>query len=365
MSVRIGAAGVLTGVLVLGLAGPAMAEPAGQRVRLVSEQVLGKITFQGTTVGGLSGIDYDRRTGEWVLICDDRSDRQPVRYYTARQGKDGFELTGTKPLLRPDGSTYPKLSLDTPDPEEIRIDPLSGDLWWTSEGDRLPPVLIDPAIRRAHRDGTFAGELPLPANLHMSVGEQGPRRNEVLEGLAFAAGGHLVVSTVEGPLIQDGLSPTPAAGALGRISVQNRAGRLLSQYAYPMEKVFAEPVPAGAFANNGVVAILPVDEHDPHRYLVLERSFVTGVGNKVRIYEINTAGATDVKKIDSLAGAEFRPVRKKLIADLGALGLSTVDNVEGMTWGPRLPTGERSLVLVSDDNFSATQVSQLITLAVR
>lgn len=27
------------------------------------------------------------------------------------------------------------------------------------------------------------------------------------------------------------------------------------------------------------------------------------------------------------------------------------DNVEGVTWGPTLPDGSRSLVLVSDDNF--------------
>lgn len=365
MSSRLRAVGALTGVLLLGFAVPAAAEPAGQRVRLVSEQVIGKITFQGTTVGGLSSIDYDRRTGEWVLICDDRSDRQPARFYTAKLGEGGLELTGTRPLLRKDGSTYPKLSMDTPDPEEMRVDPLTGDLWWTSEGDRLPPLLIDPAIRRAHRDGSFAGELPLPANLHMSTDQRGPRRNEVLEGLAFAAGGRLVVSTVEGPLIQDGPSPTPAAGALGRISVQTRQGRLLSQFAYPMEKVFAKPIPAEAFANNGVVAILPVHEHDPFRYLVMERSFVTGVGNSVRIYEINTAGASDVKAVDSLQGAKIRPVQKKLLVDLGAIGLSAVDNVEGMTWGPRLPSGERRLVLVSDDNFSATQVSQIITLAVR
>lgn len=114
-----------------------------------------------------------------------------------------------------------------------------------------------------------------------------------------------------------------------------------------------------------MVAILPVEEQDATRYLVMERSFVTGVGNSVRIYEINTSGATDVKDVDSLAGRKVRPVHKKLLADLGGLGLSTVDNVEGLTWGPRLPSGERSLVLVSDDNFSATQVSQLITLAVR
>jgi 3-phytase len=41
-----------------------------------------------------------------------------------------------------------------------------------------------------------------------------------------------------------------------------------------------------------------------------------------------------------------------------------------MTWGPDLPTGERSLVLVADDNFAArpipgvAQVSQVIALAI-
>jgi hypothetical protein len=45
--------------------------------------------------------------------------------------------------------------------------------------------------------------------------------------------------------------------------------------------------------------------------------------------------------------------------------LSRVDNVEGMTWGPPLRSGERSLVFVSDNNFSASQVTQFIALAVR
>jgi hypothetical protein len=36
-----------------------------------------------------------------------------------------------------------------------------------------------------------------------------------------------------------------------------------------------------------------------------------------------------------------------------------------MTWGSRLSTGERSLVLVSDDNFSSEQVTQFIALALR
>jgi hypothetical protein len=42
-----------------------------------------------------------------------------------------------------------------------------------------------------------------------------------------------------------------------------------------------------------------------------------------------------------------------------------VDNIEGLTWGPRRVDGARTLVLVSDDNFSDKQVTQLVALAVR
>ena len=100
----------------------------------------------------------------------------------------------------------------------------------------------------------------------------------------------------------------------------------------------------------------------PRRNQALE---ATGVGNKGRIFEISTRGATNVRDLDSLAGDDVRPVRKRLVADLSDVGLSTVDNIEGITWGPRLRSGERTLLLVSDDNFSATQVTQVVALAIR
>jgi hypothetical protein len=170
---------------------------------------------------------------------------------------------------------------------------------------------------------------------------------------------------MEGALLQDGPEATPEQGTLSRITVQTRSGRLLAQYAYPQEPVFAQPNPPGSFRVNGVAAILAVHPADPRRYLVLERSFVTGVGNKIRIFEVDLRGATNIARHDSIAGADIEPVRKKLVADLADFPLSTVDNVEGMTWGPKLPTGERTLLLVSDDNFAATQVTQVIALAVR
>jgi hypothetical protein len=353
-------------------AAPASASPSG--VRLLGERIIPKGTFEGTTVGGLSGIDRDPRTGGYVLVSDDRSDQQPARFYTATidvtsRGLGEVRLTGTHPFLRPDGTTYPPLATTdgtTVDPEDIRVDPWTGDYVWSQEGERIVEparqVLIDPSVQVAKRDGAFRRVLPLPEIERMSAENQGPRRNQALEALTFAAGGTLVVSAMEGALLQDGPEATPDHGTLSRISVQTRSGHLLAQYAYPQEPVFTQPNPPGSFANNGVTAIL---ESGPGRFLVVERSFVTGVGNKVLVFEISTRGATNVRELDSLAGEKVRPVRKKLVADLSDFGLSTVDNIEGMTWGPKLRSGERTLLLVSDDNFSATQVSQVVALAIR
>nr|WP_042183967.1 esterase-like activity of phytase family protein [Kibdelosporangium sp. MJ126-NF4]CEL15986.1 hypothetical protein [Kibdelosporangium sp. MJ126-NF4]CTQ93910.1 hypothetical protein [Kibdelosporangium sp. MJ126-NF4] len=342
------------------LAAPAS---AAQRVRLIGEQVLPRgLVYEGTTVGGLSGIDRDPRTGDYVLVSDDRSGLQPARFYTARiavnsQRLGPVEFTGTHPFRQADGTTYPK---DSVDPEEIRVDPWTGRYTWSQEGGR-PPAAPDPSIRTATRDGRFVTELPLPKNLHVTS-TTGPRSNLALEGLTYAAGGTLVVSAVEGPLAEDGPVPTPDKGALSRITVQTRTGHLLAQYAYPLEPIFARPVPPTAAADSGVSAIVAADPFDPTRFLVVERTFVTGVGNRIRIFEASTLGASNVAD-RALTGA--RPMRKKLLADLSDFGLSTVDNIEGITWGPDLGRGERSLILVSDDNFSAGQVTQIVALAVR
>jgi hypothetical protein len=47
----------------------------------------------------------------------------------------------------------------------------------------------------------------------------------------------------------------------------------------------------------------------------------------------------------------FDPVSKREIFDFEGVS-DKVFNIEGMTFGPTLPDGRRSLVIVSDDNFA-------------
>lgn len=294
-------------------------------VRFITQHVVPKgLVVGGTTVGGISGLDYDRRTGKWVLISDDRV---APRFYEGKLSRKGVEFTDVHSLVGPNGPYAP----DTVDPEDVRVDRWTGDLLWSQEGDRTPATLIDPSVQFSGRDGAFKRGLPTPDELRMKP-DSGPRRNEALEGLTFALGGTLVVTAVEGPLLQDGPPADVTRGAVSRVVVQSRLGQVVAQYRYQQEPLFA------AGASTGVTAIL---EKSPGVYLVLERSFHPQLGNKVRLFE-------------------FRPQqnRKRLLADIGQF--TKPDNLEGMAWGP-----DGTLWLVSDDNFSPTQVTQFIALAVR
>jgi hypothetical protein len=371
-------------VVTAGIVAAAPAESADQAhqagrgdVRLLGERIVSKgLAVDGMPVGELSGIDYDARNDLWYFLSDD-SEEAPARFYTADLGldADGLSrvrfLTATR-ILRTDGTPFPPLARrdsEVADPEAIRFDPRSRTLYWSSEGKRdvptdgSPAALVDPWVRQMTPAGRHLREFGQPSLFTMSTRERGPRRNAVFEGLTLTADRRELVTSLEGPLYDDGPLPTPTTGAVSRLTwYDRRGGRPVRQVAYPIDPIPAVPDPPTAGADNGVVELLPIDRH---RLLVLERAFISGVGNSIRLYAIDVRGATDVLDDPSLADGDYRPVRKRLVADLSDLKLSHVDNVEGMAWGPRLPTGERTLVLVSDDNFNDSQVSQIIALAVR
>jgi hypothetical protein len=329
--------------------------------------------FRNSTVGGLSSIGFRPDNNTYYIISDDQSALQAARFYVATLNFDAssfrdvtFEQVIT--LKRPDGSTFPNAATDrqnTVDPEGLAYNPLSGTLFWSSEGERLPannpPLLVQPFIREVNPAGEHVREFALPEQFTFKQGETGPRRNGVFEGLSVSEDGKFLFAALEEPLFEDGprAAPNPT-NAVVRILKMDLDGRsVVAQYAYPLDKVHAAPNPPGQFELNGVVEVVAMTET---KMLVMERSFAFGVLPEfsVKIYEADFGQATDVKGINALAGASYTPAAKKLIADVSGPGTFRVDNLEGMTFGPRLPNGNRSLVMVSDNNFNALQVTQFL-----
>ena len=344
-------------------------------LRLIGQQILPRrVEFGGTVVGGLSGIDYDPVTNRFVLISDDRtaadSPNAPRMYYANltfdSNSFSAVNFLSAFSMKQPNGSVYPKVpDLLTADPESVRFDAVTGNLIWVSEGERvLVPAtatapaanrISNPFVREIRPDGTHVREYTLPPVFQMSPQDVGPRNNLVFEGVTFTPDRSKAVVIAEGPLFQDGATPTVDAGAISRITVFDRAtGVASAQYAYPIEKVQATPVPAGQFTVNGATEILAVTNT---KFLVLERSFSVGVvGNQVRLYEIDISRATNVLATPtSLPAANPVAVTKRLVLDFETLKaqLGGIANLEGITFGPKLANGRNSLVVVADDNFPA------------
>jgi hypothetical protein len=326
------------------------------------------LEFEGTLVGGLSGLDYDPAADRWIALSDDRSDNAPARFYDLRVSYDaeafgGVEFAAAATLLQGNGEPYPNREQGgaVPDPEAIRFDPATEALWFTSEGSR--ELGIDPFVAANDANGHLIAAPPLPERFRMNPDEEvGPRENLVFEGLTFAADGASLWLVMEGPLFEDGPEATVEQGPTVRLSNLDRSGNVLAEHAYPVDPI---PVAPAGFGTSGVTEVLAVDGD---RFLVVERASAEDAEgiftNYVRLYEADLGGATDVRDVASLAEGGFTPVAKRLVLDLNAAGIGAIDNIEGIAWGPDLANGNRSLLLVSDNNFNETQVTQFIALEV-
>jgi hypothetical protein len=119
---------------------------------------------------------------------------------------------------------------------------------------------------------------------------------------------------------------------------------LIAEHLYPVKK------PDFGVIVNGLSSLFALPQEG---YLLsLERTLgVRGFGAK--IFQIVMGNASDIYNEKSLAGNidNINPVKKQLVLDLQDLGIR-LDNLEGMTFGARLPDGSQSLILVSDDNFA-------------
>jgi hypothetical protein len=279
-----------------------------------------------------------------------------LRIAIARDSMGQPEPLSMTVLRQPDGTPYPshRAGGEVADPEGLRFHPAKQTLLWTSEGDRR--MGLSPFLREIGLDGRHLREFELPAMFKPAAGA-GPRDNLGFEGLAITPDGTGAWAAMEGPLIQDG--PVPGVGRSGgpcRLTLWNVAGgKPVRQVAYMPDAIPAAPVPPGGFADNGISEILMIDAR---RMLVLERAYMTGVGNSLRLYVIDATQGSDTLDMPVLREGNFAACRKTLVADLSMAGLSRLDNTEGMGWGPMLPGGGRTLVIVSDDNFNPGQITQ-------
>jgi hypothetical protein len=333
-------------------------------LEFLGQQIFPTATFfEGTQFGGLSGMAYDHRRKLWYALSDDQTN---MRFYTLRIAATAtgpsVEIVDVTPLTDPAGVPYAALSAD---PEGLTLSG-RGTLVLTSEG--FASRLIDPWVREFSLAGRQLSSFPVPAYFSPdAAGTRGVRQNLGFESAGIAPSGRYVFTAGEGALVQDGPPATVGAGSPARILRYDARTRALErQFVYWTDPIAEPPVPATQFAVNGLVELLPLDKDS---LLGMERSFSVGApdtGNTIKLYKIELGEADDVNGFDSLATllGGLEPAEKTLVLNLDALGIP-LDNVEAMDFGRDLPDGRRSLVLVSDNNFSPAAFTQFLLFAVR
>lgn len=319
------------------------------------------LEFDGIKVGGLSGIDY--HDGTYYLVCDQPSN---PRFYTAEipMTNRSLDTVLITEMLQLD-KEHEFIKNNTLDLEAIRFDAETNKLILTSEGSIK--YAKDPAVFEVSPNGEFLASYKIPEHFKAS-GEQKPRNNGVFEGLSESFDKKSYWVATELPLEKDGSKPKVfPTKSMVRITKFNKKNKEADrQFAYKLDGI--SKLPINWFAVNGVTDII---EYAEDKFLVLERAYSAGYGsngNTVKIFQVDASEATNTLELDNLKKSDYKKASKKLIFDFksikGFLTEEIIDNIEGMTFGPDLPNGKKSLILVSDDNFSSfsKQINQFILL---
>jgi hypothetical protein len=343
----------------------------------LSDYQLPKQSFQNTPVGGLSGITYDRQRGVFYAISDDRSDLAPARFYTLKMALDAttpespkiqqVTVAGVTVITDETGQPFAK---GTVDPEGIALSPL-GTLFISSEG--VARAQIPPFVREFNlKTGQWKRSLTIPERYKPGLKDgqpQGVGDNLGFEALTLNVSGGSTVAiepfrlftATESALMQDSSPEHPQQGAsrnrMLHYSVDPTHSLRVSEHLYPMDP------PATGASFHGLTDLLAIDQGG--HFLSLERSLGPD-GFSVKVFQLTLGGASDTSMIDRFQGRlpGVRPIQKQLLLDLNQLRIP-LDNLEGLTLGPRLPDGSPSLVIISDDNFSEKQVTQVLLFRLR
>ncbi|MCT7959414.1 esterase-like activity of phytase family protein [Laspinema sp. D1] len=317
--------------------------------------------FQNTPLGGLSGITYDAQRNLYYALSDDRAIQGPARFYNIEIEIELNPLAvnpiGVTSLVDQSSRPFPTYTVD---PEGIALT-RRDTLFISSEGDVERD--IQPFIKEFSREGKELQSLPIPDKFIAQNGH-GIRNNQAFESLTLSPSEQFLYTATETALIQDGEPANLEKGTPVRILQYDlTTGQPVQEFYYLTEPVQTEPKYPDGLTIHSLVELLAWDET---KLLSLERGFTEDVGNTVLLYEVSLGDATDIQQIESLKEVDIQniqPAQKRLLLELRTLDIP-LDNLEGMTFGPKLADGRRSLILVSDNNFNPLQVTQFLVFAI-
>lgn len=341
------------------------------KIKFLDEYIIEQnIIYKNSSVGGLSSIDY--KNGYFYMISDHGGGKSKdifgePRYYKAdikieNNKIENIDLISMTKLL-PEGTSNKGF-----DPESLRVMRETNQFVWSSEGSvkhNIAPAIFVSELDKQPQELTSAFLLPEHFEIKKN---KGPRFNAAFEGVSLSHDNKGIWVSMEGPLKQDSGEATITHGAPVRFSYFSLdSKRIERQFTYYLDALpNEEKAKKDAYRTTGVVALLQLSAD---RFIVVERAYTSGLedgGNRVKLYLVDSSEATDTKELSSLKGESILLAKKQLWLDLSSVkhqfALNRVTNIEGITFGPKLASGNMSLLLVSDDNFNVfgKQMNQVL-----
>ena len=338
-------------------------------LRLISDyNIAAQTQFNGVEFGGISGIDRDSEGHYWA-ISDDRGEVANPRAYVLDIALDANQISSitiNKMIyLHDENNQLHPIGRKTIDPESIRM-AQNGHVYISSEGNYSSNStdLYQPFIREYSLNGSIIRQFDIPKAFYYQDNlTQGGRSNKLFEALTLTPKGELFAAT-EDALIQDGPMTSINNGSVIRfLKFDINTGQNTAQYAYDILKIPVDSPPETFRPDNGVSEMLALSENE---FLVIERAYADLVGNTIRIVKATIQpNTTDVRQISSLVNAQYQSISKQTLLELPIQYNSIkIENIEGISWGPTLANGHRTLILVSDNNFQNQKNTQFLAFEV-
>ena len=345
-------------------------------------------------LGGFSAIEYSGQGNRFVVLADRGAGDGAVSYPCRMQhvdlriqpssktiqadwvstvlltATDGIQLDGSITTANVDRTQSADQPWHAMDPEGIRR---WGKGWLISDEygpnigcfdltGHLEKQWLLPESRVCCKSGkTKLAGINSPSNP-----ASGCTNNRGLEGLAVTPSGSTVWAAYQSCLLQDGeMVDGKCFGDFTRWIAFDRDGNRTAEVAYAMDDRWS-----------GISELLALDEH---RMLALERDGREGEQAAIkRIYLADTRNASEVSNLAALPLSHranqssvdpIAPVCKKLLIDLmeyrQELGdAATAEKPEGLTWGPRLQDGRRTLWICWDNDFDPKRKSYIACFAI-
>lgn len=335
-------------------------------------------------LGGFSALDYSGEGSLYAAMSDRGPDDGAVGYPCRVQmleiqitpgANPAVSATAVKTVMFSDEKGRPFTGLSTAlkatadqahrfDPEGFRF--AANGVFYVS--DEYGPELLEfspqgQAIRRFRLPLCLMVANPDGAKLkENSSNKFGRASNRGMECLAISHDGTRLWGLMQGPLLQDGVR-TPEGIVVGRncrlVECDLKTGQI-RQFVYQMSSELN--------GNSEIVA------YGPDRYLVLERD--SGAGEEAawrKLVLIDVSKATDIGDRETLPlelPGDVVPVAQQEFLDFldprwKLAGREMPEKIEGLTFGPMLADGRRTLLVSTDNDFESDEPSQIWVFAIQ